>query len=206
MRFSSGCSILLALGLLFSSLEDVRAHVFHLTMDDLPNQPVHGLAHESGVEFAFTIDGQPSNDAEYAAGGPQTTTFIEDPSIEGNSAGILFVGFSEPVPFVQFGVARSVNTRSTHAVIELFDADNVSTGVTNLNLIPMPMFAEGRFTYNGPPISRFTLGFSPQPGVVRFAFDNLRFGVIPEPSTVVLAVVMVGMLGCGRRWRGDHRR
>ena len=205
MKFSTACSLSLALGLLFSWPDDARAHVFHLTMDDLPNQPVHGLTHDSGVEFAFTVNDQSSDDARYGANGPGTTTFVADPSIEGNSSGVLSVGFPEPVPFVQFGVARNVNTRNTTAVIELFDAENASRGVTNLSLVPMPTFAEGQFTYDGAPISRFTLSFAPQPAVGRFAFDNLRFGVIPEPGAGMLAVLMVGMLGSVRRGRGGAR-
>ena len=200
MRFTCGWFLLLGFALCLSSANGAPV-IHHLTMDDLPSQPVHGLAHDTGVEFAFTVNGQPSDDATYAAFGPNVTIFIADPSIEGDATGTLFVGFPEPVPFVQFGVARSVSARGTLAVVEVFDAENVSQGVTNLSLIPMPTFAEGQFTYNGAPISRLTLSFAPPPALGRFAFDNLRFGVIPEPATSGLAVVMAGMVGLLRRGR-----
>jgi hypothetical protein len=201
MRFKACSPFLLVLALAVSRACGAPAVVYHLTMDDLPLQPVHGLAHELGVEFAFTVNGQPSDDALYASGGPGTTTFIQDPSIEGNSMGTLFVGFSEPVPFVQFGVARSEIARGVAAIVEVFDAENVSQGVTNLSLLPMLTYPEGQFTYNGTPISRFTLRFAPAPAAGRFAFDNLRFGAIPEPATGAIVAAVAGMLGAMRRRR-----
>ena len=168
-----------------------------LTMDDLPLQPVHGLAHPSGVEFAFTVGGAGSNDANYASGGPESITFVQDPSIEGNSAGILFVNFPGPANVVRFGVARSVPGTSS-ATVELFNAANVSLGAQNLALTAMPMFAEGLFSHRGQAVSRFTLSFPGQ--VSRFAFDNLFFQIVPEPGSIALAGMGIGIVALrGRR-------
>ena len=66
-------------------------------------------------------------------------------------------------------------------MVELFDAMNVSRGVTSLTLNPMPMFAEGQFNYSGPAVKRATVRFvAPD---TRFALDNLVFRVVPEPSS-----------------------
>ncbi len=151
-----------------------------LTMDDLPTQPVHGLIHPSGVQFGFMIGREPSLEANYASNGPGPIVFVQDPSIEGPSNGVLSMTFPLPTPILRFGVARSINT-STSAMVELFDAMNVSRGVTSLTLNPMPMFAEGQFNYSGPAVKRATVRFVAPDS--RFALDNLVFQLVPEPSS-----------------------
>jgi hypothetical protein len=151
-----------------------------LTMDDLSTQPVHGLIHPSGVQFGFLIGREPSLDAIYASNGPGPIIFVQDPSIEGPSNGVLSMTFAVPTPILRFGVARSITT-SASAMVELFDVMNVSHGVTSLTLDPMPQFAEGQFNYSGPAVKRATVRFvAPD---TRFALDNLVFRVVPEPSS-----------------------
>jgi hypothetical protein len=161
-----------------------------LTMDDLPVQPLNGLVHPTGVQFGFTVSGVTSLDATYASGGPGSTTFVQDPSIEGTSDGVLSIIFPQPTPTIRFGVARSISTSLANgATVQLFNASNVLLGTTNLPMNPMPMFAEAQFTYSGAAAKRMTVGF---PGgaasAARFAFDNLAFVPVPEPASCLLLV------------------
>jgi hypothetical protein len=155
-----------------------------ITMDDLPNQPVNGLAHPTGVQFGFTVGGVPNVDARYASGGPGLINFVQDPSIEGTTAGVLSVIFPSPTPIVKFGVARLTGgTIPNGAAVQLFNAANVSLGITNLPMTAMPTFAEAQFAYSGAAVKRMTVDFtvSPVSASPRFAFDNLVFRV-PEPT------------------------
>jgi hypothetical protein len=153
-------------------------------MDDFPTQPVHGLVHPSGVQFSFMIGRTPSLEANYASGGPGSIAFVQDPSIEGPSNGILSMTFPLATPIVRFGMARSITT-STTALVELFDAANASLGVTSMTLTPITLFAEGQFNYSGPGVKRATVRFVAPDS--RFALDNLVFSVVPEPSSCVFA-------------------
>jgi hypothetical protein len=155
-----------------------------LTMDDLPMQPVHGLNHPSGVQFGFTVGRFPDFEAIYASNGPGTIVFVEDPSIEGPSNGVLSMTFTVPTPLLRFGVAQSIGI-STAAFVELFDASNTSLTVTSLALEPMPLFAEGQFSYSGQPVKRASVRFVELDP--RFALDNLVFSVVPEPTRWVFA-------------------
>jgi hypothetical protein len=49
------------------------------------------------------------------------------------------------------------------------------------------MFAEAKFEYTGSPVKRALLNFNQSTEELRFAFDNLLFAVVPEPTTAVLA-------------------
>jgi hypothetical protein len=64
-------------------------------------------------------------------------------------------------------------------MVELFDAMNVSLGVTTLTLDPVLTFAEGQFNYSGPGVKRAIVRFAAPD--TRFALDNLVFQ-LPEPS------------------------
>ena len=77
-----------------------------LTFDELSFQPVNGL-HFRGVTFAFDVAGVPSTDATYGAFGPGSITYVQDPSLEGNSAGRLTLRFDQPTTVLQFGLALS---------------------------------------------------------------------------------------------------
>jgi hypothetical protein len=162
-----------------------------ITMGDLPNQPVNGLIHPTGVQFGFTVGGVANSDARYASGGPGSTTFVQDPSIEGTTAGVLSVIFPSPTPMIRFGVARLTGgTIANGAAVQLFSAANFSLGITNLPMTEMPTFAEAQFAYSGPAVKRMTVDFtvSPVSASPRFAFDNLVFRV-PEPGSAVMLVL-----------------
>jgi len=145
-----------------------------LTFDELPFQPVDGLS-SMGVTFHFTVNGVPSTDANYNSGGPGTITYVQDPSLEGDAAGILKLDFEVPTPLLQVGVA--LNTFAPLAAgcsIELFDSDLVSMGVIDLATASIISFTESRFGYQGRPLSRAAISFN-SAMAARFALDNLTF-------------------------------
>jgi hypothetical protein len=161
-----------------------------IRMDDLPNQPVNGLVHPTGVQFGFTVAGLPNADARYASGGPGITTFVQDPSIEGTTTGVLSIIFPSPTPIVKFGVARLGGTTANGAAVQLFNAANGSLGITNLPMTAMPNFAEAQFVYSGADVKRMTVDFTVLSASAspRFAFDNLVFRV-PEPGSAAMLVL-----------------
>jgi len=170
-----------------------------LTMDDLPNQPVDGLVHPSGVEFGFTVGGVPDLDARYNAGGPGSIAYVQDPSIEGTTAGVLEVILPGAFPSVEFGLAVSTPDPSSVSV-ELFDATNTSLGVQPLFLNPLVLYSEGHFVHNGVGVSRMLVDMTPAQGsAVRFAYDNLTF--VPEPTTAMLVAAGLAWFAVRRRGR-----
>jgi len=178
-----------------------------ITMDDLPLQPVNGLVHPTGVQFGFTVAGAPNLDARYRSGGPGSTTFVQDPSIEGTTAGVLSIIFPAPTPIVKFGVARSIGgTIPNGAAVELFNAANASLGVTNLPMTPLPNFAEAQFNYSGAAVKRMTVDFTVSTTSPRFAFDNLVFRPIPEPTSALLSIIGGMFVVAAPTYRGRYRR
>jgi hypothetical protein len=174
------CPVLVILALLpfaFSAPALAAKPVTTLTMDELPFQPVDGLSF-NGVTFGFEIGGAPSNDANYNAFGPGTITFVQDPSIEGDSNGALTLSFDQPTTVLEFGIARSCICTLTPGVsVELFKpgAPNRSRGVMTMTTSPVVSFSEARFSYTGPAVQTAVITF-PSPGLAsRFAFDNLSF-------------------------------
>jgi hypothetical protein len=147
-----------------------------LRFNELPTQPVNGLTFR-GVQFGFTIGGNPSSDAFYNAVGPGQGTFVQDPSLEGNAAGQLVLDFPVPTPTLSFGIARSTTLPLTPgALVLLFGPGGSFIGGLFVDLVPSPLFAEGQFTYNGPPpVSRAIIIFPSPEAATRFAIDNLTY-------------------------------
>jgi len=173
-----------------------------LTFTELPNQPVNGLSY-MGVTFGFTVGGGPSLDARYNATGPGSTTFVQDPSLEGNAAGILTLDFAPlPIDLLQFGVALSnIMPLTPGFTVELFDTSLVSLGVTPVNTSPLVLWTEGQFTYGGPPVSRAVVDFTEVGIGPRFALDNLTIEPIPAPGAILLGSIGVGVVSWLRRRR-----
>jgi hypothetical protein len=169
-----------------------------LTFDELPFQPVDNLS-LLGVTFDFKVGGVDSTDAIYGAGGPGTITFVQDPSLEGNAAGILTLDFTEPTSLLNFGVALSTFGSLTPGfTVELFDPALMSLGITPVNTSSLLSFTEGLFTYSGAPVTRAVIDFN-ETAAGRFALDNLTFGgsqSVPEPTST-LGVLAFGAFGGG---------
>lgn len=170
--------------LLLSPLGVARAATTTLTFDELATQPVNGLSF-NGVTFQFEIAGVPSSDANYASFGPGTTTYVQDPSLEGNAAGTLTLAFDQPVTELQFGVAlATAENLAPGFFVELFSPSGTSLGVTPVNTsVTSFNFTEGQFTYSGAPVGRAVVTFSG--AASRFALDNLVFTTGPgQPVSI----------------------
>src|SRR3990167_4833115 len=168
-------ALLLSLGWL--TVWGARASATTLTFGEVPFQSVNGLTVQ-GVTFTFTVGGSPSTDAFYNSGGPGVTTYISDPSLEGNSAGVLTLDFAAPTTVLQFGVAISeFTTLSPGFTVQLFNASLASIGTFPVITNPMPAFSEGQFSYNNTttPVKRARISFAVPFSGSRFAFDNLTY-------------------------------
>lgn len=149
-----------------------------LTFDELSFQPVDGL-HFGGVTFAFDVAGSPSTDASYGAFGPGATTYVQDPSLEGNAAGTLTLRFDRPTTVLDFGLALSTfGSLTPGARIELFNPGGRSRGTIPLNTQQLTLYTEARFTYKGGAIGSAVITFEASAG--RFALDNLTFRASPR--------------------------
>ena len=174
-----------------------------LTMDDLPTQPVDGLAHPTGVSFGVnTIS--PGSPVRYGVSAVGTTAFIDGPSIEGSSFVILSLDFDDPTDIFEFSYVRQTNDTVMNAVgVQLFDMANALIGSFSLNASDQGFgWAEGQFVYSGAAISRALLDFSNPSSTglsgTRFAVDNVVFdSQVPEPGTLVL--LLLGLAGIGAR-------
>jgi hypothetical protein len=176
-RFGLVLTILALLPFAFSAPALGAKPLTTLTMDELPLQPVDGLSF-NGVTFGFQIGGAPSTDAHYHAFGPGTTTFVQDPSLEGNPNGTLTLSFDQPTTVLEFGIARSCFCTLTPGIsVELFKpgAANRSRGVMTMTTSPVVSFSEAHFSYSGPAVKTAVITF-PSAGIaLRFALDNLTF-------------------------------
>lgn len=148
-----------------------------LRFNELPFQPVNGLTY-LGVTFGFTISGVPSHDANYNSFGPGTITFVQDPSLEGNTAGVLRLDFAGNTSVLGFGVALATTATLTPGfTVQLFDASLNSLGTFPVNTSVLISFTEGHFLYNGAtPVRRAVITFSAL--ATRFALDNLDFNIV----------------------------
>ena len=173
---------------------------FTLTFDELPTQPVNGLSY-SGVNFSFRVGGLPSTDAIYHGIGPGTLTYLQDPTLEGTTAGILTLDFSTPTDMLEFGVALNSYFAATPAyVVKLYDPSYALIGTFSGNTSPLVLWSEGQFTYSENKVRRAVIGFNGQ-AASRFALDNLTINPIPAPGAVLLGSFGLGLVNWLRRRR-----
>ena len=170
-----------------------------LDFTELPFQPVDGLSY-MGVTFGFRVGGSPSTDAHYNSFGPGTTTFVQDPSLEGNAAGVLKLDFAKPVDQLQFGVVLdTLNASKLGFAVRLYDTSYQVIGYYFESTSPLVTYSEGQFTYSGTPVSLATIGFNDQVAS-RFALDNLTFNpVVPAPGAILLGSIGLGVVSWLRR-------
>ena len=174
-----------------------NASVTTLDFTELPFQPVDGLSY-MGVTFGFSVGG-PSTDANYNSGGPGSVVFVQDPSLEGDAAGILTLDFATPTSMLEFGVALSTTVPVTQGfVVRLYDTSLI--GVYYVSTSSLVSFSEGQFTYSGPRrVTHAAIGFNDQVAS-RFALDNLTY-TVPAPGAILLGGIGVSLVGWLRRRR-----
>ncbi len=187
--------------ILFVLMSTVAANAaFTLTFDELPTQPVDGLSY-SGVTFGFKVGGSPSTDAVYNGIGPGTLTYLQDPTLEGTTAGILTLDFSTPTDQLEFGIALNSYYDVTMAyAVRLYDSSYTPIGTFTGDTSPLVLWSEGQFTYSGTRIRRAVIGFNDQ-AANRFAIDNLTINPIPAPGAILLGSIGLGLVNWLRRRR-----
>jgi hypothetical protein len=67
-----------------------------IVFEEVPYQVAHGL-NVNGVTFSYTVNGVPSNDANFNSFGPSPGPYIAPPVLEGGTAGLLTITFDEPM-------------------------------------------------------------------------------------------------------------
>jgi len=161
------------------------------TFDQLPFQPIDGLSHQQ-VTFAFQLNGVDSDDAKYGSFGPVMTEFVSDPSVVGDSRGVL--SFEFDIPTVEYAFATVLSQTaglSPGFVVTTFDEmmNELSATPVDTRMSAIALgFSDAQFTYSGPAAKRVVVDFADAVG--SFAFDNLSY-VVPEPNFVGLAPLVL---------------
>lgn len=172
------------------------AQAVTLTFDELPFQPVDDLSF-MGVTFDFKVGGSDSLDANYNSNGPGTINFVQDPSLEGDSSGILTLDFDKHISKLDFGVAlnRTDIVLIPGFTVELFDENLISLGVTPVNTNSPIDYTEGMFSYiGGSSVKRAVIDFN-ETSTNRFALDNLHFQAEAKPVSTPEPTIILGLIG-----------
>jgi hypothetical protein len=147
---------------------------------ELSPQPVDGVS-VKGVKFGFTIGGVASTDATFGGRGPGTLKYVQDPSLEGNAAGVLTVTFATPTVLVKFGIARLSSTPMRGVTVKLYDVAGVLIGTFHKRVAPItgyPPFDEGLFNHTDTVAAAVAvITFDAPSSAPRFALDNLTYFV-----------------------------
>lgn len=170
-----------------------------ITMDELDEQSVNGVFLK-GARFSYAIDGSVSMDATINASGVGVLTYVQDPSLEGSTAGVLSIDFSQAVNSLSFGLALSSEFDLQDAAsIRLWAANGVPMADQWVSTRPLILFSEARFEYLGQAVSRIEVSFVDHSN--RFVIDNLSFTAsnVPEPSTAMILLAGLGALAAIRR-------
>ena len=152
-----------------------------ILFSELPGQPVAGLTFQ-GVTFSFQINGTNSGDAHFNSGGPGTLTYIADPSLEGNTSGVLGFHFTVPMSKISFGVAvASTGILNPGITVKLYDSNLNQIDKIPLTLRPISpyVFSEGLFSTDQGSVSHVLIYFNTSGP--RFVVDNLTFTTAPVP-------------------------
>jgi hypothetical protein len=164
-------------------------------------QAVNGLSY-NGVTFGFKVSGHSSTDAVYNGIGPENLVYLDDPTLEGTTAGILTLDFNKPTDLLKFGVAlNSYYTETPAYLVKLYDSSCTLIGSFLENTSPLFRWSEDQFIYSGAEISRAIISFN-QEAANRFALDNLTYNPtnsIPAPGAVLLGSFGLGLVNWLRR-------
>lgn len=186
-----------------ASFDAAAAGLGPLAVIDFESAPV-GVFNNLAVAPGVTMDGIDisSNDQEIrnAPVGPPDGLFGYNTTAGGTQfvgmlAGDLTFTFSTPIQ--SFGAYIS-GTQLAFNTITFFD------GSTQVIPVPLPSATAGGvtfvgFTDAGQQISSVTISSIGD----LLGVDDVRFGVVPEPGTSVLAVIgLVGLIAIGRRRKG----
>jgi hypothetical protein len=160
--------------------------------DELPPQPANGVSF-AGVTFGFT-----GGTATFDAPNGGNLTYVQDPTLEGDTTGTLTLNFSSPTQVVQFGVAISnMTVDSPGFTVQLFSPSGALIGTFPVTTTPLVSFSEGQFSYNGAFVKTAVITFTNS--AISFAIDNLTFGLNPVPTLdpvaltfLALAVAVIG--------------
>ena len=136
-----------------------------------------------GVTFKFTINNVPSPDARFSTTGPGPTTITAPPNLEGNTAGVLSLGFGTPVRDVGFSYIALHNLADPNGLTVTMTDVNGTTTSQDLAIARIGAYSGVRFDHVATvPIVR--LSIDPNRGT-RFAVDNVTFTPVPEPAALL---------------------
>jgi hypothetical protein len=176
-----------------------------LTMDEVPFQPINGLAvTKGGITFTFSDPGL--GDSYNTSNGGQMT-YVQDPSLEGPATDVFSVTFSVPMFDVIFGMAESTSVApgAQLASVNLYNGATL-LGTQTFNSTLVDPFDEGQFIYQGSLGLVTSIQITPNIAAPAMAIDNLFVATAPEPSTLFSslagATVLAGVALLRRRRNG----
>jgi len=168
----------------WAAIDTTGLTVIHF--DELPPQPANGVSLE-GVTFGFT-----GGVATFDASNGGQLTYVQDPSLEGDTTGTLTLTFASPTQVLQFGVAlNNMVVDAPGFTVTLFAPSGAPIGTFPVTTNPLISFSEGLFTYNGAYVKTAVITFTN--AATSFAVDNLTFGLNPVPTLDPVALTFLAL-------------
>jgi hypothetical protein len=102
---------------------------------------------------------------------------VQDPSLEGNSAGVLALTFDQPTTVLEFGIPRSCIYTLTQASGSSCSNPGLQAArpVTRRPTSPFVSFSKALFSYSGPAVHAAVITFPSSGFAPRIALDDLKF-------------------------------
>lgn len=158
---------------------------------------VNGLI-VNGVQFSYTMGGSPTNGVLRIDGGPGITNNITPSNIVSVGGDTGTLGLLLPAPTTLFGYGYAILNRGGLSIVANATTVNIFMGTSNLGTlsytgVPDPVWSGGFAGIQSTiPFDRVELTFN-FVAAPSFAVDNVRFAIIPEPSTILLAGVALAL-------------